>query len=553
MIHYTWRWWERTMERSHIRTGSLSFFFAVACATSHSQSTFITSVVQVSASVADMAIDGSGNTYVVGTFAGSLTLGDLSITSGGGGDAYVACLAPNADWIWATRIGGISSDGGTTVTVNDVGDLFVTAYIGGGGSSLSIGSVAVPGFPNSGLAVMRMNTAGELVWVVDASVEQLLNIESVAANDHVCYIGGTAFDHALLQFGPYAVGTTEASGFLAACNGEGEWLWAKEYQESVQSSCDRIIADPSGDLIATGQFAGPTLVLDGSTLTGPPLSPDLGAYLLPYVGRWSSGGEVQWLVRGDVGADGDANTTSLSAAPNGGVAITGTYVDSLDFGSDPLTEGAFYMATLDATGGCSMAMDIQPFGAAFSPADAVQLDDGTMLQVGYFLGDVQLGALQLIGNGQVAGFLGQFSPDDGWIQAESVLSTDQVSFHRVARNAAHVRAFGRFEETMSVGDETFDADEGNWFIAFVSPSHVGVREHVETPTFTLHPNPAHDRISGTITDGSGETLLRIFGSLGNEVIAQRMQGPSFDMDLSGLAPGVYTARAGRSVSRFVKE
>ncbi|MEO8590272.1 MAG: T9SS type A sorting domain-containing protein [Flavobacteriales bacterium] len=517
-----------------------------------SQGTLISSVVQVNASIADLAVDGAGNTYVIGTFVSTLTLGDLVLTSAGASDTYLACLGPNGEWVWAERIGGTGSDGGTTVAVNGTYDLYVSTFVEDG-PSLSVGTLPVPGFPNSGLALMRMNTAGEYQWATPASVGNLLNIRSVVTDQNVCYLGGTAFDHASLQFGAHVVGTTEVSGFLAACDGEGEWLWAKEYGQSLQSSCDGIATDPSGDLLATGRFGGPTLTLDGASLTGPPLSQEGGVYSSPYIGRWSSGGELQWLIKGDVGSDGDASTSSISATPDGGCALTGNYLDSLSFGNAHLTTGAFFMSAFDASGVCDMAADFQPFGDPFYPSDAVLLDDGSLLHAGYYAGDLHLGTLELLGNGHVAGFVGQCSTDNEWILAESALSTDQAAFHRLAHNGPHVRALGRFQQALFIGEDTYDPSHGTWFIALLAPLSTGVPEGFEKKPLHMYPNPAQERVSGGVVGESGMTLLRVFGPLGNTVITQWVDAASFDIGLIGLPAGIYVVSVRNSIARFVKE
>ena len=538
------------MERSHVGPLFASALLTLAGSASCAQTGSATSIVQIGGTIADVAMDPSGNTYVVGTFNGSLLLGEVSLSSIGG-DGFVACLGADAQWIWATRVGGNADDGGMTVAVDPSGDLYMSAYIGSEGSSLSIGPTPVPDFPESGMAVVRMSTSGQFVWAVHANVNNLLNIRSAAADG--CYFGGTAFDEVELQFGPHSVGTNETSGFLAACSADGQWLWAKEYGGSIQSSCERIMTDSSGDLIATGTFTGPTLDLDGSILTGPPLSPDDGVYFSPYLGRWSSGGEVQWLEKGDIGADGDASISSLSATPDGGYAITGTYIDSLNFGNAQLDGGAFYMAGFDGSGSCSSALDVQAFGQQFYPTDAVSLTDGTMIHVGHFSGDLQLGNNDLIGNGQIGAFLAQFSPENGWIRAESLLATGEVVLHRVLRIGEAVRVIGRFDGSMSVGGVTYLSNAGNWFIAFLSPLGVGMSEQTVTPSLELHPNPAHDRISGTMCTDPDEKLVRIFGGLGEVLIDHPTTGSMFTIDISVLPPGVYTAKAGRCTSRFVKD
>ena len=59
-----------------------------------------------------IAIDNSGNSYVTGMFHETASFGSTTLTSSGGGDIYVARLDADGNWEWATRAGGSSDDMG---------------------------------------------------------------------------------------------------------------------------------------------------------------------------------------------------------------------------------------------------------------------------------------------------------------------------------------------------------------------------------------------------------------------------------------------------------
>jgi hypothetical protein len=86
---------------------------------------------------AGIAVDGGGNVYVTGDWAGTSASSDfdpgpgvVGLTNKGGGDIFVVKLAPNADQslrlAWAKSIGGSGSDQGHDVAVDGAGDVYAT-------------------------------------------------------------------------------------------------------------------------------------------------------------------------------------------------------------------------------------------------------------------------------------------------------------------------------------------------------------------------------------------------------------------------------------------
>jgi hypothetical protein len=79
-----------------------------------------------------VALDSSGNTYVVGQTASTdfPTTNPLQPTYGGGAaDAFVAELNPaGSAWVYSTYLGGSGLDQGSAIAVDSAGDAYVTGY-----------------------------------------------------------------------------------------------------------------------------------------------------------------------------------------------------------------------------------------------------------------------------------------------------------------------------------------------------------------------------------------------------------------------------------------
>ena len=50
------------------------------------------------------------------------------MTSNGSSDVFIQKLGPNGNFIWAKSIGGASSDGGASSTIDGSGNVYTTGY-----------------------------------------------------------------------------------------------------------------------------------------------------------------------------------------------------------------------------------------------------------------------------------------------------------------------------------------------------------------------------------------------------------------------------------------
>ncbi|UOQ71242.1 hypothetical protein [Hymenobacter cellulosilyticus] len=166
------------------------------------------SVASVGGSATDVkatTTDEAGNVYLVGTFAGSMTLGSQTLTSAGGTDIFVA-KRNSGGFLWAQRAGGAGNDTAKAVTVHNGG-----VYVGGmfSGATAVFGSTTLT---NAGPAsttdvfVARYADAGStasLSWAQQAGGSANDELSAVAATASGvfatgAYTGSARFGNALL-------------------------------------------------------------------------------------------------------------------------------------------------------------------------------------------------------------------------------------------------------------------------------------------------------------------------------------------------------------------
>lgn len=112
-----------------------------------------------------VALDGKGNLYATGDFAGTADFGRFSLTSAGGSDAYVAKLTTAGAYLSAIRAGGPIDDGGTGVASDVTGNLYNVGYCAGSPASFGpfnfISSGTQTGYFARSLADLTVNTPGQ--------------------------------------------------------------------------------------------------------------------------------------------------------------------------------------------------------------------------------------------------------------------------------------------------------------------------------------------------------------------------------------------------------
>ncbi len=103
-----------------------------------------------------IAVDASGNSYITGDFRGSATFGATTLTSNGNWDIFVAKLDSRGNWLWAQNAGGTSGDFGSDIAIDVNRNSYITGNFQGfatfgditltssGGNDIFVAKVHIP-------------------------------------------------------------------------------------------------------------------------------------------------------------------------------------------------------------------------------------------------------------------------------------------------------------------------------------------------------------------------------------------------------------------------
>jgi hypothetical protein len=197
-----------------------------------------------------IAVDGAGNAYVTGYFAGSATFGSHSLIALGH-DIFVAKLNPSGTWLWAVQTAGSYSVHGSDIAIDGAGNAYVTGNFAGtayfGSHTLDAGGL------NYDIFVAKLGPSGTWLWAAQAgggSDDYAFGIAVDGAGN--TWVTG---DSATIGSRPL----TSSRGrdiFAAKLNPSGTWLWAGRAGGTDSDSGFGIAVDGAGNAYVTGHFTG---------------------------------------------------------------------------------------------------------------------------------------------------------------------------------------------------------------------------------------------------------------------------------------------------------
>ena len=264
-----------------------------------------------------IAVDGKGNVYLTGEFTGTATFGEFTLTSNKLMDFFIAKVDPKGKFLWVRSGGGSKIDRGYAITVDDLGNSYVTGHYES--TDAKFEDVSLPNSGDYDIFVAKYNSSGKMLWIKTAggkgsdyghgiAVDSLGNLFVTGA-----LTGEGTFDEVKLS----EPGSSRV--FCARYTTDGKLLWAKTPEGKGNSSGHGIAVDGKGNCFVGGHTGG-----EGS-FGDIKLTNAMGRDIL--VAKLDASGKVHWVAQGH-GSSG-AMIHEITADKNGNVWASGMFKGDL--------------------------------------------------------------------------------------------------------------------------------------------------------------------------------------------------------------------------------
>lgn len=293
----------------------------------------------------DVAVDKEGNTYVVGTFYGTVDFnpgaGIDTLGVAGGSDVFLAKYDVSGNYVWAIRVGGIRAEEGKAVAVDGDGNVYITGFFvfqasfNGGVDTLKAGA----GFQD--IFVAKYDAKGNYKWAINMGGSKInygLDI-AVSAKGNVyitgAFSGTTDFDpgkdiaNLTAQPGGF-FGGNDYDVFMAKYDSNGKYIWAKCMGSSNADDYGYGIAvDSSENAYITGYFGNIADFDPGSAVSNLISMGPVAMVHDVFVAKYDADGGYLWA--NSMGGKADDNGLGIALDQASNVYITGYFSDTAIF------------------------------------------------------------------------------------------------------------------------------------------------------------------------------------------------------------------------------
>ena len=273
-----------------------------------------------------VAVDPSDDSvYVVGAFAGSMTVDGTTLIEIAQGEGFLLKLSSAGELLWAKQIGDIGSDSLTAVAVHKDGTVAIA-----GRNSGTIDLTDPPLAP--GPFVATLSPAGTILWArkIGTGSTEVASVAFTPDGDVLCgghFLGALDFGDGPLEANVGLVGQG-TDGFVARLRGSDgsgkleDGGWAMRFGDELSQAVKAVASDAVGNVLLGMDFEG-TVLVNGLTKT----SAGLRDVLLV---KLSSTGNTIW--QRQVGDGENQVLTGMALDAQGGPLAVGQFQGTIDVG-----------------------------------------------------------------------------------------------------------------------------------------------------------------------------------------------------------------------------
>jgi gliding motility-associated-like protein len=320
-----------------------------------------------------LALDKTGNAYVLGTFSHTLALGAFTLQSANlvDTDIFVGKLTSTGTWVGASRAGGMYTELSGGIAVDGQDEVYITGLFQSATATFGTHTITNvnPTGGGSDIFVAKLNAALQWQWASQAGGNKDDGgLELTVDRNANVYVVGEFYSQAC------TIGTTVLTNghpngfftdmFVAKLDGDGQWQWAVRAGGFDEDQANGVVATDQGQVYITGDYASQIATF--------------GSFSLATVPYFTSG-VVGRLISPTVSVQGDTvlcpgNQLTLTAQPLG-PAIAYRWSTGATTAAITVTQAGLYRVTTTfADGQHSSAWHVVTAASVAAPAPRITGD-----------------------------------------------------------------------------------------------------------------------------------------------------------------------------------
>ncbi len=200
-----------------------------------------------------IALTPSGELYWAGYYEASAAFGSNTLLSKGDSDVFLAKLDNNGNVLWAQSAGGTLQDYGSSVAVDAAGGVYLD---GGFQGTAVFGNLSVSSNGQSDGFVAHYSAQGQVLFITGFGGPLSDTVANLRTNavDEVYVVGGFQGTATFGNLTLNSAGGTD--GYVLKCTAQGLPLWANRFGDSGPDICSFMAVHPSGTVYISGTFNG---------------------------------------------------------------------------------------------------------------------------------------------------------------------------------------------------------------------------------------------------------------------------------------------------------
>jgi hypothetical protein len=328
-----------------------------------------------------VAMDKTGNVYVIGDFQNSMDFGGGPLVSTGNRDVFLAAYSASGTHRWSKRFGDPGAQYGRGVSTDEDGNVIITGEVVVG--AINFGGDGM----RTGIFAAKFDADGNHIWSKSflATGGRGMGVVIDRAGD-LLITGG------LVGTGNFGDGPETSNGgadiFVTKLDPNGGHVWNQHAGDTELQAGYTLYVDQDGGVVISGTLFGQ------ADLGGGPLVSAGGSDV--FIAKFDPEGNHLWSQR--FGDALDQYSWGVTARSRGDIFLTGWFAGTTDFGGTPMTSAGGFDAFLVRFDPNGLLIDSQQFGDALNQSGRSVAVDATddVLFFGDFDGAVTIGGVDLV-------------------------------------------------------------------------------------------------------------------------------------------------------------